>query len=138
MAQTATVRTSSWMKRLLVWMKRSGILAALPPDVTCESYRIGEEAFFLKFCKDTLEHYDQGLVPGYYVPLAYWKRLVGDPRILGPRGGKKVTPTNISRYLTASNFKNLVSRAWIGTSAIEAGTIVPLIIELQKTGRTIA
>ena len=123
-------------------LKRMDELAALlssaAPDASCDGYRLGDDAFFLKFCKGVLEHNEAGMVPGYYLPVGYWKRLVADPRIRGPRNGVKVTPANIPRYFTATDFKELVTRAWIGTSALQADIIVPLIKKIWRSKRTVA
>jgi hypothetical protein len=113
------------------------LLSSAPPDPSSDGYRLGGEAFFLKFCKGVLEHRDVGMVPGHYLPVGYWKRLATDPRVQGPRKGVKITPSNIPRYFTATDFKELVSRAWIGTSALQADIIVPLIKEIWQSKRAV-
>jgi hypothetical protein len=109
----------------------STLLSKAGADGSCDGYRLSDEAFFLKFCKGVLEHREAGMVPGYYLPVGFWKRLAPDRRLKGPRGGIKVTPASLPRYLTATEFKDLVARAWIGTSALQADIIVPLI---KKSG----
>lgn len=123
-------------------IKRMDDVAALllhtPLDASCDGYRLGDEAFFLKFCKGVLEHREAGMVPGYYLPVGYWKRLAADPRVQGPRKGLRVTPTTIPRYFTATDFKELVARAWVGTSALQGDIIVPLIKKIWRSKYTVA
>jgi hypothetical protein len=97
------------------------LLARAPRGGDCDNYRLGGEPFFLKFCKAVLEHQDSGMVPGHYLPLGFWKRLAVDSRIRGPKGGVKITPSNLPRYFTATDFKDLVARAWVGTTALAQG-----------------
>lgn len=114
------------------------LLARAPRGGDCDNYRLGGEPFFLKFCKAVLEHQDSGMVPGHYLPLGFWKRLAVDSRIRGPKGGVKITPSNLPRYFTATDFKDLVARAWVGTTTLQAEIIVPMILEMIESGRSIA
>ncbi len=114
------------------------LLARVPQDPGCDSYRLGGEPFFLKFCKAVLEHRDTGMVPGHYLPLGFWKRVAVDPRVRGPKGGVKITPSNLPRYFTATDFKDLVARGWVGTTGLQAEVIVPVIQEIIESGRTVA
>jgi hypothetical protein len=132
-------RPDGQLKQEIARMDRvSAMLAGLPTDQAANSYRLGGEAFFLKFCKGILDERDSGMVPGHYLPLGFWKRLETDPRIRGERGGMKVTPKNLPRWFTATEFKEMVAKAWIGTSGIAADAIVPLIREIMESGRTVA
>ena len=54
-------------------------LATVAADESCEGYRFGGDPFFIKFCSKLLSHDAKGHVPGIYVPLSYWKRLVRTP-----------------------------------------------------------
>lgn len=115
----------------------SKLLSKAGADASCDGYRLGDEAFFLKFCKGVLEHRDAGMVPGHYLPVGFWNRLAPDPRLKGPRGGIKVTPANLPRYLTATQFKDMVAGAWIGTSTLQADIIVPLIKKIWRSKRAV-
>jgi hypothetical protein len=66
------------------------LLARAPLDPDCDSYRLGGEPFFLKFCKAVLEHQDSTMVPGHYLPLGFWKRPAVDPRVRGSKGVVKI------------------------------------------------
>jgi hypothetical protein len=114
------------------------LLASAESDTTCDGYRLGGDPFFLKFCKGVLDQEEVGMVPGHYLPLGFWKRVAVDPRVRGPRDGVKVTPSNLPRYLTPTDFRELVTRGWIGTTGLQANIIVPLIQEIVQSGRTVA
>ena len=108
-------------------------LAKVDSDETCDGYRFCSDPFFLKFCTRLLEHDENGHVPGAYVTLDYWKRLARDPRMKGAKGGKILYPKTLGRrYLTPSTFTHLVSRGWVGTSAVQAKVLVPFIRDAMK------
>ncbi|MGN4069924.1 hypothetical protein ACS0Y7_35545 [Burkholderia gladioli] len=108
-------------------------LAKVDLDETCDGYRFCPDPFFLKFCTRLLEHDEKGHVPGFYVTLDYWKRLALDPRMKGKKGGKMLSPEKLGRrYITPSAFTDLVSRGWIGTSALQAKVLVPFIKDAMK------
>jgi hypothetical protein len=119
-------------------IKRMDRVSELLARADCDSYRLGYEPFFLKFCESVLEHQDSGMVPGHYLPLGFWKLLAVDSRVKGPRGGVRITPSNLPRYFTATDFKDLVARGWVGTTGLAAEVIVPLIQEIMESGRTVA
>ena len=99
-------------------------LAKSPPDESCDGYRFAPDPFFLKFCSKLLTHEGQGHVPGIYVPLSYWKRLVKDPRSRGPKGGKIVYDNTFDRRrITPTSFIDMVGRGWIGTTALQSSEI---------------
>lgn len=102
-------------------------LEKISDDISCDGYRFGQDIFFLKFCTRLLSHSNEGHVPGYYIPLGYWKRLSKDPRIIGKRGGRVVHQETLGRYFTSTGFTDLVARGWIGTSALQAEVLIPFI-----------
>jgi hypothetical protein len=65
-------------------------LSAVGHDESCDGYRLGTDPFFLKFCSKLLSHDAIGHVPGIYVPVSYWKRLVKTQKARGKRGGTVV------------------------------------------------
>ena len=52
-------------------------------DIDSDGYRLSYDAFFLKLCKSVIDHEEEGLVPGFYLPLSYWKLLMNDPALKG-------------------------------------------------------
>jgi len=103
-------------------------LATIPVDGSCDGYRFALEPFFLKFCSKLLTHASKGHVPGYYIPLGYWKRLVQTPAVIGKKGGTIVHAETLGRrYFNPTHFIDLVSRGWIGTSALQTDILVPYL-----------
>jgi hypothetical protein len=113
------------------------VLMKAAADESCDGYRFGIDPFFLKFCTRLLEHDQEGHVPGYYIPVSYWKRLVLDPRVKGPCNGIVVRPDNLGRYFTPTAFKDLVTRGWIGTTALAAEVVIPAIKAAMVGSRSI-
>jgi len=108
-------------------------IAAAPADSSCAGYRFSADAFFLKFCKKLLTHEDVGHVPGFYVPVSYWKRLVLSPSAKGPKGGTVVYPETLGRrYFNPTGFIDLVARGWIGTSALQTDIVVPYLRDVVQ------
>lgn len=108
-------------------------IAKVPVDKSCEGYRFAPDAFFLKFCKKLLTHEAVGHVPGFYVPISYWKRLATSPASKGPRGGTVIYPDTLGRrYFNPTSFIDLVARGWIGTSALQTDILVPYLQDALK------
>ncbi len=112
-------------------------LATSGHDESCDSYRFGSDPFFMKFCKKLLTHEDSGHVPGMYVPLSFWKRLIKSPAAKGRNRGIVVYPETFQRrYFTPTHFIDMVGRGWIGTTGVQTDLIVPYLkaaIEGKKT-----
>jgi hypothetical protein len=108
-------------------------IAKVPADVSCAGYRITSEAFFLKFCKKLLSHQDVGHVPGYYIPLGFWKRLMQAPTVKGPKGGTIIYPETLGkRFFTPTGFVDLVHRGWIGTSTPQTDILVQYMKDAMR------
>jgi hypothetical protein len=103
-------------------------LASVAADESCEGYRFGSDPFFLKFCSKLLSHDDKGHVPGIYVPVSYWKRLVKTPAAKGKKGGAIVYAETFGRrYFTPTHFIDMVGRGWIGTSALQTDILASFL-----------
>lgn len=84
--------------------------------------------FFLKFCSKLLSHDAKGHVPGIYVPLSYWKRLVKTPAARGKKGGTIVYAETFGRrHFTPTHFIDMVGRGWVGTSALQTDVLAPYL-----------
>lgn len=118
--------------------RTAAVLASCERDVSCGGYRLAEEAFYLKFCRRVMTHDGDGLVPGVHLPLTYFKRLLIDPRVKGPKGGVRLTPSNIGRHLTLTTFKDLFIKGWIGASMPQTSLIVPYLRDAIQGKRSIA
>jgi hypothetical protein len=107
-------------------------------DTTRDGFRLSENPFFLKLCSRLQFNPDDGgLFPGMYLPLDYWKRLVVDPAIAGPSGGKGITFENVGRRLTNPEFVTLVGAAWVGTTLPQSALLQRLIEEVLAQGKTV-
>jgi len=113
-------------------------LAKVATDESCDGYRLGADPFFFKFCSKLLTYDAQGHVPGIYVPLGYWKRLVETPAAKGKRGGSIVYPKTFGRrHFTPTHFIDMVGRGWIGTSALQTDVLAPYLRDALAGKRTL-
>ncbi len=107
-------------------------------DESCEGYRFGSDPFFLKFCKKLLTHEDSSHVPGMYVPLSFWKRLIKSPAARGKKQGTVVYPDTFKRrYFTPTHFIDMVARGWIGTTGVQTDLIMPYLIAAIEGKKTV-
>lgn len=103
-------------------------LSEVAADESCDGYRFGADPFFLKFCSKLLTHEAIGHVPGIYVPVSYWKRLVKTPRAKGKKGGTVVYAETFGRrHFTPTHFIDMVGRGWVGTSALQTEILAPYL-----------
>jgi hypothetical protein len=113
-------------------------LAKVAADDSCDGYRLGADPFFFKFCSKLLMHDAPSHVPGIYVPLGYWKRLVKTPAAKGKRGGSIVYPNTFGRrHFTPTHFIDMVGRGWIGTSALQTEVLAPYLKDALAGKRTL-
>lgn len=93
-----------------------------------DSFRLNENPFYLKFCPRL--HFspnDKSLSKGMYIDLGYWSLLQDAKELRGPLGGRRLTYFNVGRYLDNTDFINLVSNAWIGTTVSQSTFLKPYI-----------
>jgi hypothetical protein len=91
-------------------------------------YRLDERCCYLKLCPPAARDLAVGdLVKGMYLPLAFWDLITRSPTTRGVRGGLGVTFQNVSRYLTNSQFVDLVQDAWVGSRGITSREIEEVI-----------
>ncbi|UFT94946.1 hypothetical protein [Pectobacterium carotovorum] len=110
-------------------------LAGVATDESCDGYRFGSDPFFLKFCSKLLSHDTGSHVPGMYIPVSYWKRLLKSVTGKGKKGGTIVyADTFGKRYFTPTHFVDMVTRGWAGTSALQADVLVPYLKDMM-TGK---
>ncbi|SHH62685.1 hypothetical protein SAMN04488135_1047 [Pollutimonas bauzanensis] len=106
-------------------------LAGVATDESCDGYRFGSDPFFLKFCSKLLSHETGSHVPGIYVPVGYWKRLLKAVTRQGVRGGTVVhAETFGKRYFTPTHFIDMVARGWAGTSALQTDVLAPYLRDM--------
>ncbi len=102
------------------------------------AFRFSNNPFFLKFCSRVVfDPGSAGMFKGMYVPLDLWHILSRSGRLKGPRGGNAVTFANVGRAMNNTEFINLLSKSWVGTSADQSDYLESLIREVLKTGKTV-
>ncbi len=105
-------------------------------DHTPDGFRFNHNPFFIKFCnRIELNPDDAGLIGGMYIPLEYWLALEGDPRLVGPNGGVRLTHQNAGRYFSNTNFASFVQNGWIGTSGDQTNVLESAIRNTVESGR---
>lgn len=109
------------------------LLSDIEEDESCVGYRFGSDPFFLKFCSKLLTHDTAGHVPGIYVPVSYWKRLIKDQTGRGKKGGTVVHASTFGRrYFTPTHFIDLVDRGWAGTTALQTVVLASYLKAMLK------
>ena len=102
-----------------------------------DGYRFSENPFFLKFCpRVVFNPDDKGLFKGIYLPLELWKRSNAAGRLKGSKGGSLLTFQNVGRRINNSEFVDLVSGSWVGTSIEQSAMLCRLIREVIASGKT--
>lgn len=92
------------------------------------SYRLSDNPFYLKFCpRLQFSPNDKSLSKGMYISMDYWSRLKDSKELEGPLGGKRLSYENVERYLDNTEFVNLVSNAWVGTTISQSEFLKPII-----------
>lgn len=93
------------------------------------SYRLNNELFYFKLCPtEPKDLFSTKMIVGMYIPLLYWKSLLGSKKTNGPKGGKLVTYDNASRHINNTLFIELMQNGWIG-SRVKSSKIVSNIIQ---------
>lgn len=114
-------------------------LATCTPNTSHQGFRLTDNPFFIKICsRIVFDPDDIGLIPGMYLPLAYWKLLETSPEILGERGGKQITYENVGRYMDNTEFITVVAKAWVGTTPSQSTILQEAIKQTLENGKAVA
>lgn len=108
-----------------------------PPASAPSEFRLHPGAFYFKLCEAA--HQDpspSGLLQGLYFPLDLWNLIIQDPSSLGPRGGLRVGPQTVDRYMTTTMFVDLVKAGWIGSSTTVTD-LITLTVRLAEEGKDV-
>lgn len=104
-----------------------------------DGFRLTENPFFLKLCpRFSFDPDSTELIKGMYLPLEYWKLLIKDSSIKGTQGGLRVTFENVGRHMDNTNFVNIISKAWVGTTPSQTAVLEKLIYQILESGKAIA
>ena len=120
------------MKRTLVDIEQA------PRGTAPVDYRLSANPFFLKFC--TRGGFLPGttdLYPGLYLPLDLWDCLHKAGKFRGPRGGNVLTYDVTQRWLSNTEFLNLLTKAWIGTTSGQSSVLRAIIASVVESNRTV-
>lgn len=100
--------------------------------------RLNNNGFMIKLVPNkSFEPISNKLITGMYLTLEYANFLLGDSGPKGKNGGRLLTYNNSPRYLTTTDFINLVNQGFIGTSGLQSNKIQELIKEFYETNRAI-
>jgi hypothetical protein len=103
-------------------------------------YRLHDGVCYLKLCNpETLDPYATKLLPGFYLPLDYFKLLANSEVTRGPKGGRIFGYDNIEggRRLTNSLFVDLVQDAWVGSHGDLTAKLRPIVEFMVESGRSV-
>ena len=122
-------------KQMVEWDRQT---QARPTTPDLSTYRLGQDAFFFKVYPNPLgAPPPAGLLKGMYFPLSYWSPLIASPGVRGPRGGVQITYKNAERYLTNTQFTDLVGRGWVGSSSQDERMFVDVIEQSLSASHSI-
>lgn len=127
-------RPDGQLKLELARMRGLGIVDA-PPTAVWES-RLSADPFYIKLVNPDLQAgAHRRLVPGMYFSLELFELLQSFPGVQGPKGGVAIGWHNAPRYLTNTQFIELVRGGWLGTRGQASALLNRLIGEVLRTGR---
>jgi len=107
-------------------------------SLSVSDFRLSERPFYLKLCEPKLKAaLDPGMVPGMYVPLNLWTRLLKSDSVLGPRGGVSITWDNCRRRLNNSEFTHLLRNGWVGSSIGASAKLATIIETVLQAGHMV-
>ena len=118
--------------------KAHDVFSAERPGPDPNTYRIGGDAFYFKFCRRQHLRVNAGmLVHGHYLTLSHLKLLLGSSASDGARGGQALGPHNMGRWLSRTQFAPLIACGWIGTTALTDEALSKYIDDTLARGKSI-
>jgi len=103
-----------------------------------EDYRLNSDGFMLKLVPNYGLKVAAGeLIKGMYLPRAYIDFLLGPKGPKGPKGGPIITFYNSPRYMTNTEFIQLVNRGWIGTQNLQSNALNELIKQFYESNKAV-
>jgi hypothetical protein len=94
-------------------------------------YRLDPACGYLKICSRIVaDPFSDALMPGIYLPLAYWDVLAASGSLTGPRAGRLLTHERAERWIHNTLFIDLVQAAWVGSR----GATTEQITEIIRSG----
>jgi hypothetical protein len=110
----------------------------LPEAAELMSYRLHPGLFYFKLCGRTvLNPLATKMIGGMYLPLDYWELLLGAPETRGPRGGLMINYGTAGRYLTNTQFVELLQAGWIGSRLEHTDAVTALVQAAIASDRSV-
>jgi hypothetical protein len=103
-----------------------------------EQFRLSPDGFFVKMVPNKgIPSASGELIKGMYLARDYMNFLVGSEGPTGPRGGSLISFKGAPRYLTNSQFSEMVSSGLLGSRSNQSSIISHLIRSYYETGRAL-
>ena len=113
-------------------------LAKISPSTSTKDFRLNSDPFFFKFCpRIQFDPDTTGVTNGMCIPLSYWKCLEIDENLVGPKGGRRLTYSNVGRYFDNTSFATMIKGAWIGTTIPQSELLADWMRNVISTGRSV-
>lgn len=129
---------SSHAKEILRMLQATKAIraASQEKDRSIQAYRLSSAPFYIKLCEDRCSaSLDAQMVPGMYIPLRLWQRLLRTPETKGSRGGIVINWDTCKRRFNNEEFSKLLRRGWIGSAANQTQYLKEIIESVLSSGR---
>lgn len=100
-------------------------------------HRLSDVTCFVKMCDTGQDIEVTGLAQGHYLDLGTWSALEHDKLLKGPKGGTRYPYDDVTRYLTNTEFAQLVGGGWIGSRASRFDALLDYILEQYQEGKSV-
>ena len=108
-------------------------------DGSARSFRLDPRCTFVKLCSPVthLRQRDKGPIAGLYLPVSYLDVVLKEGLGHGPRAGLALNYDTVPRYMTNTQFAELVRGGWIGTRGRATEDLMKTIIAAQSPRRSV-
>jgi hypothetical protein len=100
-----------------------------------DDYRINNEIFYFKFCKEKQEIYTKDLCQGFYLPKDFFDLIYNRQK----KENKSIIFSYdiVGRYLNNTLFIELIKSGLIGSKSVYADSISKIINEILESGKSL-
>jgi hypothetical protein len=100
-----------------------------------DDYRINNEIFYFKFCKEKQEIYTKDLCQGFYLPKDFFDLIYNRQK----KENKSIIFSYdiVGRYLSNTLFIELIKSGLIGSKSVNADSISKIINEILESGKSL-
>lgn len=100
-------------------------------------FRMLARPFYFKLCDAQQDHFMSRMLPGMYIPLDLWDILMASPTVKGPKGGVAVSFESAGRYMSNSEFSQLLRAGWIGTHVADEPQLSAILQSSLASGHSV-